>query len=383
MVPKGWRLVEAQEICNSISVGVVIKPSQYYVTESEGVKAFRSANVREGYINDNDWVYFSKEGHELNKKSQLKTGDVLIVRTGYPGTACVVTPEFEGANAIDIVIARPDKNKVVSEYLCDYTNSHIGKSQVLNLQGGMAQKHLNVGAYQVLKIKLPPLSEQKKIAQILSIWDQAIATTERLLDLARLQKKALMQQLLTGKKRFPGFEGEWLAGHLSDIAKIGKGKALSSRDLLEGDYPVIAGGKTSPYSHRNFTHENAITVSASGAYAGYVSYHPYKIWASDCSVVTAKKNADTLFLFQLLTVLQNKIYSLQSGGAQPHIYPKDLESLKVAIPPLEEQKEIAAVLTTADQEIETLQSQLDGLKQEKKALMQTLLTGKRRVSVDE
>lgn len=233
-----------------------------------------------------------------------------------------------------------------------------------------------------IPVSIPPIQEQKKIAQILSTWDQAITTTERLLDLARQQKKALMQQLLTGKKRFPGFEGEWLAGHLSDIAKIGKGKALSSKDLLEGDYPVIAGGKTSPYSHRDFTHENAITVSASGAYAGFVSYHPYKIWASDCSVVIAKKNTDTLFLFQLLTALQNKIYSLQSGGAQPHIYPKDLESLKVAIPPLEEQKKIAAVLTSTDQEIETLQSQLDGLKQEKKALMQVLLTGKRRVQLN-
>ena len=63
-------------------------------------------------------------------KSHLKTGDVLIVRTGYPGTACVVTPEFEGSNAIDIVIARPDMDKIIPEYLCAYTNSHIGKSRV-------------------------------------------------------------------------------------------------------------------------------------------------------------------------------------------------------------------------------------------------------------
>ncbi|MDE5249099.1 restriction endonuclease subunit S [Klebsiella pneumoniae] len=162
MVPKGWSSVQAQDVCKSISVGVVIKPTQYYVPEGYGVKAFRSANVREGFINDSDWVYFSHEGHAINKKSHLKTGDVLIVRTGYPGTACVVTPEFEGSNAIDIVIARPDMDKIIPEYLCAYTNSHIGKSQVLDLQGGMAQKHLNVGAYQVLKINLPPLREQKK-----------------------------------------------------------------------------------------------------------------------------------------------------------------------------------------------------------------------------
>jgi type I restriction enzyme S subunit len=178
----GWRLVEAQEICETISVGVVIKPSQYYVEEGTGVKAFRSANVREGFINDSNWVFFSEEGHSANKKSQVKSGDVLVVRTGYPGTACVVTPEFEGSNAIDIVIARPKKEKVIPEYLCAYTNSSVGKSQVLNLQSGMAQKHLNVGAYQVLKVKLPPLIEQKKITQLFSLWDKTISTTKQLLN---------------------------------------------------------------------------------------------------------------------------------------------------------------------------------------------------------
>ncbi|MDH0434211.1 restriction endonuclease subunit S [Aeromonas caviae] len=201
MVPNDWSLVEAKDVCKAISVGVVIKPTQYYVSKDEGIKAFRSANVREGFINDNDWVYFSKEGHAANKKSSLLAGDVLIVRTGYPGTACVVTPEFEGSNAIDIVIARPDSNKIIPEYLCAYTNSHIGKSQVLDLQGGLAQKHLNVGAYQVLKIKLPPLLEQNKITKILATWDKAISTTEQLLANSQQQKKALMQQLLTGKKR--------------------------------------------------------------------------------------------------------------------------------------------------------------------------------------
>lgn len=386
MVPSGWSLVEAQDVCSSISVGVVIKPTQYYVPASEGVKAFRSANVREGFINDSDWVYFSPEGHAANKKSHLKTGDVLIVRTGYPGTACVVTPEFEGCNAIDIVIARPNPEKVTAEYLCSYTNSHIGKSQVLDLQGGMAQKHLNVGAYQVLKLKLPPLSEQKKIAQIFSTWDKAITTTKKLLANSQQQKKALMQQLLTGKKRLLDgngrrFKGEWKYGHLSDLGKITKGKALSGKDLIDGDYPVIAGGKSSPYNHRDFTHENVITVSASGAYAGYVAYHPYKLWASDCSVVISKANSDICFIYQLMSHMQSKIYSLQSGGAQPHVYPKDLEILRVSIPPREEQQKIADALSKVDQENFALQQQLVALKNEKKALVQQLLTGKRRVKI--
>ena len=388
MVPKGWSSVQAQDVCKSISVGVVIKPTQYYVPEGYGVKAFRSANVREGFINDSDWVYFSHEGHAINKKSHLKTGDVLIVRTGYPGTACVVTPEFEGSNAIDIVIARPDMDKIIPEYLCAYTNSQIGKSQVLDLQGGMAQKHLNVGAYQVLKINLPPLREQKKIAQILLTWDNAISVTEKLLTNSQQQKKALMQQLLTGKKRLLDengvrFSGEWRNSTLSMFCNIAKGKALSASDLEVGDFPVIAGGKSSPYSHSDYTHENVVTVSASGAYAGYISYHNYKIWASDCSVVSAKADNLIDYFYQLLLSLQDKIYSLQSGGAQPHIYPKDLNSIPLWVPCVKEQQKIAAVLSAADAEISTLEKKLACLRDEKKALMQQLLTGKRRVKVDE
>lgn len=238
-----------------------------------------------------------------------------------------------------------------------------------------------------VKCVFPPLHEQKKIAQILSTWDKAITVTEKLLANSQQQKKALMQQLLTGKKRLLDKNGvrfgeEWKSGHLSDLGKITKGKALSSKDLIEGGYPVIAGGKTSPYSHTDFTHKNAITVSASGAYAGYVAYHPYKFWASDCSVITNKPISDIRFIYQLMTHMQSSIYSLQSGGAQPHVYPKDLEVLRVNIPPLEEQQKIAAVFSAADREIAALQKKLDALKQEKKALMQQLLTGKRRVRID-
>ena len=385
MVPKGWRLVDAQEICHSISVGVVIKPSQYYVPESEGVKAFRSANVREGYINDNDWVYFSKEGHELNKKSQLKTGDVLIVRTGYPGTACVVTPEFEGANAIDIVIARPDKNQVVSEYLCDYTNSHIGKSQVLNLQGGMAQKHLNVGAYQVLKIKLPPLSEQKKIAQILSTWDQAITTTERLLDLARRQKKALIQQLLTGKKRFSGFEGEWETVKLGSIFS----RVTTRNDGQSENVVTISGQqgliRQNEYFNRTVASETLDNyfLIKKGQFAYNKSYsmgypmgaikrlNRYKDGVVTtlyiCFELAAKDKADGNFFEHYFEsgLLNIGLTQIAHEGGRAHgllnVKPADFFDLKVPLPTHAEQVQIAATLTAADQEVADILSFLESL----------------------
>lgn len=253
---------------------------------------------------------------------------------------------------------------------------------------GAGRYKLNKASLEKMPLLLPPIVEQKKIAQILSTWDKAISVTEKLLTNSQQQKKALMQQLLTGKKRLLDengvrFSGEWRNSTLSMFCNIAKGKALSASDLEVGDFPVIAGGKSSPYSHSDYTHENVVTVSASGAYAGYISYHNYKIWASDCSVVSAKADNLIDYFYQLLLSLQDKIYSLQSGGAQPHIYPKDLNSIPLWVPCVKEQQKIAAVLSAADAKISTLEKKLACLRDEKKALMQQLLTGKRRVKVDE
>lgn len=229
-------------------------------------------------------------------------------------------------------------------------------------------------------IPFPPLPEQKAIAECLATWDKAIADLRQLIAQKQGRKKGLMQQLLTGKTRLPGFSEAWEERKLGEISKVTKGKALSSKNVTLGIYDVIAGGKTSPYKHNAYTHEQVITVSASGAYAGYVSLHLNKIWASDCSVIKEVEGSSSLlYIYNILRYLQQKIYVLQTGGAQPHVYPKDLESLKLTIPPLAEQTAIAQVLQTADREIGLLEQKLAQYEAQKKGLMQQLLTGERRL----
>ena len=410
MVPKGWSSVQAQDVCKSISVGVVIKPTQYYVPEGYGVKAFRSANVREGFINDSDWVYFSHEGHAINKKSHLKTGDVLIVRTGYPGTACVVTPEFEGSNAIDIVIARPDMDKIIPEYLCAYTNSHIGKSQVLDLQGGMAQKHLNVGAYQVLKINLPPLREQKKIAQILSTWDKAISVTEKLLTNSQQQKKALMQQLLTGKKRLLDengvrFSTEWEFKRISEIAT----RVQRKNDAAE--HPILTISSLSGFVRQDERYSRYMAGESVKNYIllkkGEFAYNKgnsktyefgciFDLEAYEAGLVPhvyvcfRLKNGLSHRYFKYLfeaDYLKPQLGALVNTGVRNNgllnIKPTEFMQTKVPVPCFEEQESIADMLYNSSRTIRVLQDKLACLRDEKKALMQQLLTGKRRVKVDE
>ena len=169
---KGWEIVNIEDVAN-VQVGVVIKPSQYYTNQDNGIKAFRSLNIGNGYIKDDDWVYFSKEGNKKNKKSILSTNDVLVVRSGAPGTACVVTSEYAGSNAIDVIIAHPDFQKVDSHYLCTYTNMPHGKSQIIECTGGAAQQHFNVGKYNKLKLMLPPLEYQKQYVKFLEEIDKS------------------------------------------------------------------------------------------------------------------------------------------------------------------------------------------------------------------
>lgn len=159
--PLNWDVVNIEDVAD-VQVGVVIKPSQYYTDKGNGIKAFRSLNIGSGYIKNSDWVYFTEEGHEKNTKSILKENDLLIVRSGAPGTACVVTKEYEGCNAIDIIIARPNCKKVNPYYLCAYTNMPHGKRQINEGTGGAAQQHFNVGKYNKLKLVLPPIELQNE-----------------------------------------------------------------------------------------------------------------------------------------------------------------------------------------------------------------------------
>lgn len=387
MVPNGWR----QE-----SLGSLFEFKNGLNTEKDQYgSGYKFVNVMDVFKNDilteSKIIGRVQVTDSQLEGYQIKYGDVLFNRTSETFDEIAMTAVYlDDAIATFggfVIRGRPTGEDILSNYSPFLFQSKNYRSQAIKLGQGAVRANIGQKDLSKVLVLLPPLPEQKKIAKILSTWDKAITTTEQLLANSQQQKKALMQQLLISKKRLLDkhgvrFSGEWKHGHLSDLGKITKGKALSSKDLIDGNYPVIAGGKSSPYNHRDYTNENVITVSASGAYAGYVAYHPYKLWASDCSVVIAKANADITFIYQLMSHMQMKIYSLQSGGAQPHVYPKDLEVLRISIPPIEEQQKIAAVLCTADQEIAALKNKLYALKQEKKALMQQLLTGKRRVKID-
>ena len=151
---------------------------------------------------------------------------------------------------------------------------------------------------------------------------------------------------------------------LGDIAEIQKGETITKKEVVEGDIPVVAGGKEPAYYHNKANREpDIITVSASGASAGYVNYWDIPIFASDCITIKGKENeAITKYIYYVLKFNQDKIYSLARGQAQPHVYKSDLENLKIPLPPLEVQKEIVEKIENLEKKEKENQKKIEELK---------------------
>ena len=194
---------QIKSVCKRIKVGIVVKPTQYYVKQ-DGIKAFRNANVRRNCIDDFDWALISKEGHELNKKSIVHTNNVVIARSGANlGMAAVVPERFDGYNAIDIVIAEPDLTKVNPHYLAYFVNSPYGMHIVNEYQHGGAQGHINVKEFGLLPFVKTSLSEQNRIVSEiesrLSVCDQIESTVNTALQQAEAMRQSILKQSFEGR----------------------------------------------------------------------------------------------------------------------------------------------------------------------------------------
>lgn len=186
-----WNICAVGDVAD-VCVGVVIKPTQYYT--EKGIPAFRSLNIGEMYVKNNDWVYFTEEGHRKNQKSVIEENDVLVVRSGAPGTACVATKHYAGFNAVDIIIAHPDNSKINSVFLAMFTNMPHGMNQIRGNTGGAAQQHFNVSGYKALQIILPPIELQEKFAVFVEQVEKQKSSVQKSIEKLEILKKSLMQE---------------------------------------------------------------------------------------------------------------------------------------------------------------------------------------------
>lgn len=179
----------------SVKVGIVIKPTQFYSDDKTGKCAFRSLNIIPfGVKKNSEWVYFTDAAMSENKRTIVHEGDLLIVRSGNPGTCCVVPREYDGCNVIDLIIAHPDNSKILPEYLCAFTNMPHGMNQINNQQHGVAQRHFNVSMYEKMKLYVPKLSMQHQFVDFMIRADKSKVAIQKSLDETQILFQSLMQK---------------------------------------------------------------------------------------------------------------------------------------------------------------------------------------------
>jgi type I restriction enzyme S subunit len=309
-----------------------------------------------------------------------KTGDVLISAAGTIGRAVVYDGEPAYFQDSNIVWIANDESRVTNRFL--WHQYRVTKWAVEH--GGTVARLYNENLRTKVVVAVPPMVEQSAIVSALDDADALLDGLDRLIAKKRDVKQATMQQLLTGKTRLPGFSGEWDKKRLGDVVQIRKGELITSATLIPGDVPVVAGGRQPAYFHAFANrHSRTITISASGASAGFVARYDCPIFASDCSTISEEGEYCLDFIYYLLVSHQNKIYECQSGGAQPHVHAKDLVPMVCMFPTRGEQTAIAAVLHDMDAELEALEARRDKVQSLKHAMMQELLTGKTRLVAPE
>lgn len=377
VVPKEWEVKVLGDLCDSIKSGKnkeKANKGKYPVYGSTGIIGYTDISVYDGLM-------------------------ILIARVGAnAGFTYYVNGRYDVSDNTLIL-------NVKSCYNFNFAYNQLLYYNLNKLVFGSGQPLVTAGQLKSLKILLPPLSEQQKIAEILNVWDKAIEKQTQLIEKLELRKKGLMQQLLTGKKRLPGFGGEWKKVKLGEIGIFFKGFGVSKDEIKSYErYKCLTYGdiytkyEIKIENVRSFISQDVANISKQIQYGdicfassgettkdigkcavfvdGDIGYA-----GGDIIIFRNKTNVNPITLAYILNSeeVNKQKSSLGQGHSVVHIYISNLENITIKIPDIEEQNAIAEIFTSCDKEIYLANQELKSLHQQKKGLMQVLLTGKKRV----
>lgn len=346
-----------------------------------------------------DPIFISKLVYdEFKKKSGVPvSGDLLITAVGATlGIPYVVDHEkfyFKDGNLIWL---NNFSNALNSEFLYYWIDSPFGTQTLWNRAIGSAQPALTIDCIKKLSIPIPQRCIQDKIAATLKTYDALIENNNKRIAILEQIAENLYKEWFV-RFRFPGYDKvefvedrprgwmvgdstelkrpiHWKFADLSELGTFVRGKNITAAQMKEGNVPVISAGiEPSGYHNEANVNGESLTISASGANAGYLLYHLDDIWAADCSYYQSN---NTWFVYSTLKFLQPVISNMQIGSAQPHVYPKNINRLSVVIPDMDIVDMFCERVKPIYKEIKTLKDSNNNLIKQRDLLLPRLMSGK-------
>lgn len=325
------------------------------------------------------------------QKCSVKRGDVFLTRTSETtdelGMSCVALKDYENATFNGFTKRlRPLTEEIVPEYAAYFFRSSYFRAQCQSLASLITRASLNDGMIRRFKIRFPKEKKcQEKIGKILLTYDSLIENnTKRIFILEKMAENLYKEWFV--RFRFPGHENVkmvnglpngWKKGSLSDVCEFKRGKNITSSKMKDGTIPVISAGITPSgfHSHAN-VYGISVTMSSSGANAGYIAVHYSDIWAADCSYIEEASTPYIYYVYELLNNIRSIINNFQRGAAQPHVYPKDINRIKMIIPSEDIRKKANEKIGVIHRHIDNLQRQNSLLARQRDLLLPRLMSGK-------
>lgn len=333
--------------------------------------------------------------------SKFSNGDTVFSRI----TPCLenrkiaqvkIDNEF-GFGSTEFIVFR-EKPKLINQKFLYYLliSDNIVLPAINSMSGASGRQRADKNFIQKIKINIPDIATQEKIADILSTYDDLIENNNRRIEILEQMAQEIYKEWFV-RFRFPGHEkvkyksikmtnwvfgndsitmipNSWHIGNVSKLALFKRGSNLTSAKMINGNIPVISAGiQPSGYHNVANVFGQSITVSASGANAGYLLYHLNDIWASDCSYLQSEY---IWFIYNSLKFLQPVLNNLQCGAAQPHVYPKQINKIPIIIPTNEILKQYCSKVEPIYEHIKNLKEKNQNLIKQRDLLLPRLMSGK-------
>jgi len=407
-IPLMWEIKSLSSICD-VRDGTHDSPQ--YV--DMGIPLITSKNLKRGRIDLSEINYISEEDHKkISQRSAVDNGDIIFAMIGTIGNPVIISKQFEFSIKNVALVKFPQKG-ISNVFIHAFLGSKIARKQFAENMDGGVQKFLSLSSIRNLQVPLPDFPEQQKIADILSTVDEHISETESLIEKTKLLKQGMMQRLLAKGIGYTEFKDteigripvEWELSYLTDL--IIDGSSITYGVVKPGDEGEVRFIRSTDVKNGAINSSNlrTITKSVSDSYKRTVLRGGELLISlvgnpGQAAVVLPEfAGANIARQVALLRIDENKCniffayYYLQSeagqielkdriiGTAQQVINLKDLKTVLVAVPPLEEQQRITFMLTAIDDQIDSCQTKFTALTNLKSALMQQLLTGKTRVKI--